>query len=187
MSVEIKSNNKGLPSIARQLAAAQSNSEAGQSLPPDFRSVVDVTTRLRNILFDRFSESRPIADSLDISMSIQLEEAKKLLAELITRCHAAQCEDERVAHPIGNATQLAEEFLGALPQIRESLMTDVQAAYDGDPACCNTDEVILCYPGFTAILVYRLAHQFHLMKIPLLPRMMSEWVHGETGIDIHHQ
>ena len=64
-------------------------------------------------------------------------------------------------------------------------MTDLKAAYVGDPACKNYDEVILCYPGLLAITIYRLAHELHLLNVPFLPRMMSEWVHGETGVDIH--
>ncbi|MCL4136971.1 UNVERIFIED_CONTAM: hypothetical protein GTU68_059392 [Idotea baltica] len=64
-------------------------------------------------------------------------------------------------------------------------MTDVQAAFLGDPACKNFDEVILCYPGLRAVTVYRLAHELNQLKVPFLPRMMSEWVHGETGVDIH--
>ena len=65
------------------------------------------------------------------------------------------------------------------------LVTDVKASYDGDPACKNLEEVILCYPGFTAVSVFRLAHELHKLKVPFIPRMMTEWVHGETGIDIH--
>ena len=65
------------------------------------------------------------------------------------------------------------------------LATDVQAAYDGDPACKSLDEVIFCYPGVDAVTVYRLAHELHLLGVPLIPRMMTEWAHKETGIDIH--
>jgi serine O-acetyltransferase len=65
------------------------------------------------------------------------------------------------------------------------LATDVRAAYDGDPACKNLDEVILCYPGLEAVTVYRLAHELHGLGVPFIPRMMTEWVHRQTGIDIH--
>jgi serine O-acetyltransferase len=76
-------------------------------------------------------------------------------------------------------------FLEQLPSLREQLATDVQAAYDGDPACKNLDEVIFCYPGLEAITVYRLAHLLHQLKIPFIPRMMGEWAHRRTSIDIH--
>jgi serine O-acetyltransferase len=65
------------------------------------------------------------------------------------------------------------------------LALDVQAAYDGDPACKSTDEVVFCYPGLEAVTVYRLAHALHGLEVPLIPRMMTEWAHSRTGIDIH--
>ena len=77
------------------------------------------------------------------------------------------------------------QFLDQLPELREILATDVQAAYDGDPACKTPAEVIFCYPGLEAITVYRLAHLLHELSIPFIPRMMSEWAHSRTGIDIH--
>ena len=86
---------------------------------------------------------------------------------------------------IGRAKELAEKFIETLTDIRSVLSTDIQAAYDGDPACKNVGEVILCYPGLQAILVHRVAHELYKLDIPFLPRMMAEWVHGETGIDIH--
>ncbi|HTU25116.1 MAG TPA: serine O-acetyltransferase EpsC [Pirellulales bacterium] len=76
-------------------------------------------------------------------------------------------------------------FLEELPELRKVLALDVKAAYDGDPAVRSTDEVIFCYPGVEAVTVYRLAHLLFELKIPLIPRMMTEWAHAQTGIDIH--
>ena len=76
-------------------------------------------------------------------------------------------------------------FLGALPDIRETLLLDARAIYDGDPAAHSIDEVILAYPGFRATAVYRLAHQLQGCEVPLVPRLLSEFAHRETGIDIH--
>ena len=76
-------------------------------------------------------------------------------------------------------------FLEELPELRKVLALDVRAAYDGDPAVRSTDEVIFCYPGVEAVTVYRLAHLLYELKIPLIPRMMTEWAHSQTGIDIH--
>jgi serine O-acetyltransferase len=76
-------------------------------------------------------------------------------------------------------------FLEQLPELRKVLAMDVEAAYAGDPACKSLDEVIFCYPGLEAITVYRLAHLLHHLKVPLIPRMMTEWAHSKTGIDIH--
>jgi serine O-acetyltransferase len=83
------------------------------------------------------------------------------------------------------ARRIAMEFLTRIPAIREMLAGDVQAAYDGDPAAVNTDEVILAYPGVLAVTVYRFAHELHLMNVPLMPRVMTEWAHTMTGVDIH--
>jgi serine O-acetyltransferase len=80
---------------------------------------------------------------------------------------------------------MAISFLECLPRLRAVLATDVQAAFDGDPACRCLDEVIFCYPGLRAVTIYRLAHELHRLGVPLIPRMMTEWAHKETGIDIH--
>ncbi len=79
----------------------------------------------------------------------------------------------------------AIQFLEQIPELRRVLALDVQAAYDGDPAVKSPDEVIFCYPGQEAVTVYRLAHLLHQLEVPLIPRMMTEWAHSKTGIDIH--
>ena len=81
--------------------------------------------------------------------------------------------------------KLVYEFLSKIPSIRDYLATDVVAAFNGDPAAYSTDEIILCYPGFFAITVYRVAHELWKLKIPMIPRVLSEYAHGLTGIDIH--
>ncbi len=83
------------------------------------------------------------------------------------------------------ALGIALEFAERLPAIRDLLAGDVQAAYDGDPAATGTDEIILAYPGLLAVTVYRLAHELHIQGVPLMPRIMTEWAHGVTGVDIH--
>jgi serine O-acetyltransferase len=83
------------------------------------------------------------------------------------------------------ARDLTTIFIDRIPAVREMLALDVQAAYDGDPASCNTDEVILAYPCILAITVHRYAHELWRMDVPLVPRVMSEWAHQTTGIDIH--
>jgi serine O-acetyltransferase len=93
------------------------------------------------------------------------------------------CESDQDYEALGQAKTML--FLEQLPKVRAVLATDVQAAYDGDPACKSLDEVIFCYPGLEAITVYRLAHVLYELDIPFVPRMMTEWAHGRTGIDIH--
>lgn len=88
-------------------------------------------------------------------------------------------------HCDAEASRVVSAFFDQLPQIRELLATDVQAAFDGDPAATSTDEAIFCYPGLYAITVQRLAHAFYRLQVPLLPRIMTEHAHSRTGIDIH--
>jgi serine O-acetyltransferase len=83
------------------------------------------------------------------------------------------------------AEAIVQEFMGALPALRATLATDVQAAFEGDPAASDTDEIIFSYPGLFAISVYRIAHELHKAQVPLMPRIMTEYAHNLTGIDIH--
>jgi serine O-acetyltransferase len=84
-----------------------------------------------------------------------------------------------------HARELTAVFLGRLPEIRALLVRDVQAAYDGDPAASNLDEVILAYPGVLAVSVYRIAHALYDLGVPMMARIMTEWAHSKTGCDIH--
>jgi serine O-acetyltransferase len=81
--------------------------------------------------------------------------------------------------------ELAEIFLRRMPQIRGLLIRDVQAAFDGDPAALNIDEIILAYPGVLAVSVYRIAHELYDLGVPMMARIMTEWAHSKTGCDIH--
>jgi serine O-acetyltransferase len=83
------------------------------------------------------------------------------------------------------AHDLAVEFLGRLPAIREVLQTDVEAAYDGDPAALSKEEVLVAYPFVESIAVQRLAHELYLKDVPLIPRIMAEWAHSRSGMEIH--
>ena len=83
------------------------------------------------------------------------------------------------------ATVITYEFMKKIPAIRSILETDIDAAYEGDPAADSKDEIILSYPGLFAISVYRIAHELHLLNVPMIPRIMTEYAHSVTGIDIH--
>ncbi|MFO0972129.1 MAG: serine acetyltransferase [Phycisphaerae bacterium] len=94
--------------------------------------------------------------------------------------------DSEQARPFDErARALTHRFLDGLPDLRDRLALDVQAAFDGDPAATNFDEVVLAYPGMLAISVYRFAHGLYELDVPIIPRIMSEWAHLQTGIDIH--
>ena len=93
------------------------------------------------------------------------------------------------AQPIEDRTQeaeaLAERFVESLPEIKRLILTDIQAIYEGDPAAKSKAEVVLCYPGFFAISIYRVAHVLYKLGVPLIPRIMTEYAHEKTGVDIH--
>ncbi len=107
--------------------------------------------------------------------------------------HMCLCYHDEAKHPDKplkgacdeQARNLTVEFLDNIPAIRHLLAGDAQAAHDGDPAALNLDEIILAYPGLLAISVHRLAHSLYKLSVPLMPRIMSEWAHTQTGIDIH--
>ncbi len=84
-----------------------------------------------------------------------------------------------------SAAALADQFLKRLPALQKMLSMDVDAAFNGDPAAKTRDEIVLCYPGIEAITVYRIAHELLVLGVPYLPRIMTEWAHRQTGIDIH--
>lgn len=111
----------------------------------------------------------------------------RTLERVISRAMSADCRGtpEAVAARDRFARRQALDLLEHIPAIRGVLATDVRAALDGDPAACSAPEVITSYPGIHAIAVHRIAHHLHVGKVPLIPRMMSELVHGRTGIDIH--
>lgn len=92
------------------------------------------------------------------------------------------CPEEAI---LTRAKELSEAFIATLPEMRRLLATDAEAAFNGDPAAKNINEVIFCYPGFRAICNYRIAHQLYKLGVPFIPRMITEMAHSETGIDIH--
>lgn len=85
----------------------------------------------------------------------------------------------------GLSEEVADAFIGKIPSLREYVKTDVEAAYEGDPAAYSRAEIAISYPGVFAVTVQRMAHELHLLNVPLIPRMMTEYAHGITGIDIH--
>ena len=112
--------------------------------------------------------------SAAFAVEYALRAAAKLLEQLLKTVQPDQEHEEQV-----------RRFLQCLPEVKDCLETDTQAAYDGDPAAMSTEEIMLAYPAFEAISIYRMAHILYDMKVPMLPRMMTEYAHQITGIDIH--
>lgn len=150
--------------------------------------VLDILENLRKIIFPGYFETRNLKqDSLSYHVGEILEDIHYNLIKQTIRAlqHREEHAPENKEAALLEATVIVERFLARIPAVREILMTDVQAGYDGDPAAYNTDEIILSYPGLYAIFVNRLAHELYLMGVPLIPRMMTEYAHSITGIDIH--
>jgi serine O-acetyltransferase len=126
-----------------------------------------------------------------VSTYVVGERCARLYRDLAAVCYRAfrvyECGDESHSREEARvrADEVAMKLLAAIPRVRDVLATDVQAALTGDPAACNSEEVILSYPGVQAIASHRIAHELYLLGVPMLPRMMSEVTHSRTGIDIH--
>jgi serine O-acetyltransferase len=165
------------------------NHSGGANLPGR-ENIARIVQELDELIFPGFRENRGL-DHNDLRL-ITAEKVNRLARELIHEVEKSLAFSVRAGslncgHGGCHATAelIVESFFEELPAIRNSLSLDMQASFRGDPAAKSFDEVILSYPGFQAVTVYRLAHYFHKAQVPLIPRMMSELVHGKTGIDIH--
>ncbi|MDR1443322.1 MAG: serine acetyltransferase [Treponema sp.] len=171
------------------------NHSGGANLPSR-ESVEDMLRGLDELIFPGFREDQVLNhDNLNL---ITGEKVNHLARELIREVEKSLAFSTRISGcrnpaitPCGSegchaaAELVVEAFFEELPRIREALNLDMRAAFRGDPAAKSFEEVILSYPGFEAITAHRLAHFFWQSGVPLIPRMMSELVHGRTGIDIH--
>ena len=151
--------------------------EKSRIMPPDRRQVIRIIKGLQALMFPMcFRRDDPeMTDE-------QLREETVLLLER-ELCAAMRFRGE--AEPKEKARKIRVAFMEQLPRIRELLMKDVEALYEGDPAAESREEVMICYPGFYAISIYRLAHELQKLQTPLIPRIMTEFAHEKTGIDIH--
>ncbi len=127
-----------------------------------------------------------ISETSPITSAIWFDSICDRLTQQVARafrhnCKAADHETDFEA----KAERIVISFLEAIPGLRLILAEDVQAAYVGDPAAKSLDEIVFCYPGLAAVTIYRMAHELFRLGVPLIPRMMTEYLHGKTGIDIH--
>lgn len=150
--------------------------------------LIEVMEELRKILFPGFFDGNQVRhEYLKYLIGERIEFIQYNLRKQIARVlsNATGCEKCQKEAAKEKAEVIVDEFLQKIPKMREYLYTDVQAAYDGDPAAYNTDEIIFSYPGLYAISVYRIAHELVLLGVPMIPRIMTEHAHSLTGIDIH--
>ncbi len=151
---------------------------------PDTQVIVEILGKLRRILFPGyFREKNYRLYNEKHNLSVLIEDVMYHLSREISLVYQGQDMQEQEA--LCKAQQTALEFLGKIPRIRELLQLDLEAFYQGDPAATGVEEILFAYPGMFAVTVYRLAHELYLMKVPMIPRIMTEHAHCVTGIDIH--
>ena len=172
--------------IASYASVGGINHLDGSNLPSR-TGIVGITTDLLRLLFPGFFDDK-VTHSSEIKMETALlmdSVAGRLEDEILKSIEARPTDDASKANPRGAARELTLEFLGNLPTVREVLTTDDDAAFDGDPAAKSKEEVIVSYPFIEAIAVQRLAHVLYGEGIELIPRIMAEWAHSRTGMDLH--
>ena len=154
---------------------------------PSKTTISHISRQLLRLLFPGFFDDKPIHSSeLKIETALLMDEVKNSLEDEIAKSIVYRAPGGNTeVHPNELADAITCEFLSKLPDIREILQTDVDAAYNGDPASISREEVIVAYPFIETIAVQRMAHELYLKNVALLPRIMTEWAHDRTGIDLH--
>ena len=155
---------------------------------PDKEKVIAIILQLRNIIYPGyFKNDRYSLYTVRSNIAVQLEDIIHNLSKQISVVlrYNPDYENAQQDYIVHRSEEITFEFLERLPKIRDYIATDVEAAFMGDPAAFNKEEIIFSYPGLFAILVNRIAHELHLLGVPLIPRIMTEHAHSVTGIDIH--
>ncbi len=158
---------------------------------PSRARAIEIIELMRRVVFPGFFDTQTLTtENVRFHVGDLLNQVHDLLYEEVR--HALRYEQNRL-HANGDdcedcdqqAAEATLAFLERIPEIRRMLSLDVQASFDGDPAAANTDETVFCYPGIDAIFIHRVAHELWELNVPLVPRIMTEYAHNETGIDIH--
>lgn len=156
---------------------------------PSVRQLADIIENIRAILFPGFfGENRLQSHTLQYHIGKRIDELYEHLSEQIRRDICFGCpnqSNEQCQKCKARAPLRAGDFIEKLPELRNNLEDDIQATYNGDPAAESTEEIIFSYPGIHAITNYRIAHALLELEVPLLPRIITEMAHSQTGIDIH--
>ena len=168
--------------IARAMASTMEHAAIpmyGKKLRlPDRSAIIALIKELRRLFFPAYFGDPQL-------MALPAENYAALLLERIETALTAQIALALPEDETERASQIAQSIVAELPRIQQVLLTDIEATFDGDPAAANKEEIIFAYPGLFAIFVYRIAHELYLRHIPMIPRMMTEYAHSRTGIDIH--
>jgi len=155
---------------------------------PSREGVTEIVTNLLHVIFPGYYEKQELSKA-DVTfyiwekiVSVYHNLSREIFKSLRYDPKRKHFDDESLSH---QAVEITINLLHSLPKVREKLSKDVEAAYEGDPAAKSFNEVILSYPGLEAITIYRIAHELHIQQVPLIPRIMTEFAHTRTGIDIH--
>jgi serine O-acetyltransferase len=182
--------SKSIEALVNSYSAYGLVNHAGGANLPSRESIENILRGLDELIFPGFRENEEL-DHNNLQL-ITSEKVYRIARELVREVEKSIAFSSRNGNfSCGNegchavAELIVEDFFDELPKIRSALALDMQAIFKGDPAAKTMEEVILSYPGFDAITVHRLAHFFWGKQVPLIPRIMSELVHGRTGIDIH--
>ena len=183
--------NIAVAQLTEQLVASYArvggiNHLDGKNLPSK-RAIALITADLLRLLFPGYFSQRVLHSSAVQAQTSRLMDTirRRLETEVYRSLEYAPPADTKTKELRGVAQTLTHEFLSRLPAIRELLQTDVEAAYNGDPAALSREEVIVAYPFVEAIAVQRLAHELYGRRVALIPRIMTEWAHSRTGLDLH--
>jgi len=156
---------------------------------PSVKSLKEIVEQLLSVLFPGyFGDTDITPDNMHFYIGSTLDKVVRSLEEQFNSGFCVSCfkEDEGYCPTCHHKSrQIAQQFVKTIPHIRELLASDIQAAYIGDPASKSHNEVIFCYPSIKALTSYRIAHELYCLEVPLLPRIITEMAHSETGIDIH--
>lgn len=154
---------------------------------PSRDAIIRITDELLKLVFPGFYDEHPIHSIgiADYAQELVASVSRRLQHEVQKSLEYRPCPTCNKAHLDEEAIRIVHEFLTEIPAVRAVLQTDVVAAYEGDPAAVSHEEIIVAYPGMMAIAVQRLAHVLYKRHIALIPRIMTEYAHSRTGIDIH--
>jgi len=181
-----------LPPVIKDLVANWSSNDCFEHISPvalpSHPAIIDIIRQTRSLLFPGyFSAAKLHQNNLEYFIGQETTDLYDKLTEQIMMAIRHDC--RRMLQPCTNCEErshrLALAFIETLPQVTATLATDIRATLAGDPATQSPDEVIFCYPGLLAISIYRIAHELYLLKVPIIPRIMTEHAHSLTGIDIH--
>lgn len=154
---------------------------------PNRDTIIHIILGLRQIMFPGYFDEEHLGRTLpDFFLGHNLIKLYDSLYSQIIDALTQHEKDVADEKEIAQKTEtICSSFFSSLPHIQKLLMKDVQAAFDGDPAAHSKEEIIFCYPGLFAIFVYRMAHELYQLKVPFIPRIMSEYAHSHSGIDIN--